>query len=299
MKIAGFSIIRNASKFDYPVIESILSVLEICDMFYLGIGDCDDDTEKLITENIPQDKLRIIHSVWNKNDFGKDGKIYADETNKVFQAIPQEYDWAFYIQADEVVHEKYLGNIKKAMSAYLKDDRVEGLLLKYVHFYGSYEYIATSWSWYRYEIRIVKNRKDIYSYRDAQGFRIGKNRKLQIKEIDAYMYHYGWVRLPENMYSKLKYQSLVQTGPQPKVENNRKNDTGTTTPSRFDYPVDEHRLTDFEGTHPKIMRTRISLKNWEYQFDSAGYRTRLKDKVKDFVFKYFGIHLGYKNYKKI
>ena len=39
MKIAGFTIIRNAIKFDYPVVEAINSILPICDKFYVGVGN--------------------------------------------------------------------------------------------------------------------------------------------------------------------------------------------------------------------------------------------------------------------
>ena len=42
MKIAGFTIIRNAIKYDYPVVEAINSILILCDEFYVGVGKSDD-----------------------------------------------------------------------------------------------------------------------------------------------------------------------------------------------------------------------------------------------------------------
>lgn len=36
---------------------------------------------------------------------------------------------------------------------------VEGLLVKYLHFFGSYDYICAKYSWYRWDIRIVTNQK--------------------------------------------------------------------------------------------------------------------------------------------
>ena len=88
------------------------------------------------------------------------------------------------------------------MKQYLNDDRVEGLLFDYLHFYGSYDYVGDSRTWYRQEIRIIKNNKNIRSYRDAQGFRkIGK--KLKVKDINAEIYHYGWVRHPKFQMAKL------------------------------------------------------------------------------------------------
>ena len=73
---------------------------------------------------------------------------------------------------------------------------VEGLLFKYTHFYGSYKYVADSRKWYRNEIRIIRNTKNVLSYKDAQGFRKRDNTKLKVKSIDAYIYHYGWVKPP-------------------------------------------------------------------------------------------------------
>ncbi|MFN9900765.1 MAG: glycosyltransferase family 2 protein, partial [bacterium] len=48
----------------------------------------------------------------------------------------------------------------------------------------------------------MRNDKNIFSYRDAQGFRKKPNEKLRVKLIDAYIYHYGWVRDPRAMVRK-------------------------------------------------------------------------------------------------
>ncbi|MDR2125679.1 MAG: hypothetical protein LBP63_02455 [Prevotellaceae bacterium] len=37
MKVAGFSFIRNAVKYDYPIAEAILSILPLCDEFVVAI----------------------------------------------------------------------------------------------------------------------------------------------------------------------------------------------------------------------------------------------------------------------
>jgi hypothetical protein len=201
MKVAGFTFIRNAIKNDYPVVEAITSILPVCDEFVVALGNCDDDTEKLIT-GINSPKIKIIHTVWNEG-MREGGAVFAQETDKAFQAISADADWAFYIQGDECVHEKYLPVIKKEMEDNLNDARFEGLLFKYLHFYGSYDYYGHSRRWYRREIRIVRNNKAVHSYRDAQGFR-WDNRKINVKLIDAYIYHYGWVKPPEGLKNKLR-----------------------------------------------------------------------------------------------
>ena len=174
MKITGFTIIKNAVKNDYPVVEAITSILPVVDEMLVLIGDCSDQTEDLI-RSIPSSKIRIAHSVWDPT-VKKGGEILAVETNKAFDLIGPEADWAFYIQADEVVHEQFHANIRAAAEQYKNELSVEGLLFNYLHFYGNFDYVADSRKWYHKEVRIIRNDKKIRSFRDAQGFRINGKR---------------------------------------------------------------------------------------------------------------------------
>jgi glycosyltransferase involved in cell wall biosynthesis len=282
MKISGFTFVRNAEKFDYPVVEAITSILPLCDEMVVCVGKSDDNTLALI-ESIPSDKIRIVHSVWD-DSLRKNGKVLAVETNKAFDAVAADADWAFYIQADEVVHEKYLPVIKQAMEQYKDDHRVDGLLFKYVHFYGSYDYIGDSRTWYRHEIRVIRNNKAIRSYHDAQGFR--KNgKKLRVKEIDAAIHHYGWVRNPYYMHAKQSNFECLY----------RENVT-VSAGELYDYSqIDSLKL--FEGTHPAVMQQRIAAMNWKFTFDPAEKKFSLKDRLLYYIEKKTGKRLfEYKNY---
>src|SRR5882762_2435417 len=200
MKFSGFTIVRKAVGFDYPVKEAILSILPLCDEFVVAVGNSDDDTFGLIN-SIGSGKIKIIRTVWD--DTVRDGgRTFALETDKAFKAVSPDADWAFYIQADEVIHEKYHEAIRTAMERYQTDSSVDGLLFHYRHFYGSFDYVGESWRWYRREIRIIRNDPQIFSYRDAQGFRKRPNEKLRVKLIDAFVYHYGWVKDPRIMRQK-------------------------------------------------------------------------------------------------
>ena len=203
MKVAGFTIIRNAIKFDYPVVEAITSILPICDEFIVAIGNSEDETLQLI-KSINSPKIKIIETVWNDH-LREGGQVLAMETNKAFDAIGKDVDWCFYIQSDECVHEKHLASIKEAMIKYKDDKHVDGLLFNYVHFYGTYNYVGNSRRWYRKEIRIIKNDKSIRSYKDAQGFRKSDNSKLNVKPISAEIYHYGWVKPPTAQQAKQEH----------------------------------------------------------------------------------------------
>ncbi|MFZ9587333.1 MAG: glycosyltransferase family 2 protein [Crocinitomicaceae bacterium] len=200
MKVSGFTFIRNAIKLDYPIVEAIQSILPLCDEVIVALGQSEDDTLELI-QSIDPSKIKIVETIWD-DSLREHGAVLADETNKAFQAISSDSDWAFYIQGDEVIHEEDYEEIRAKMELYLADQEVDGLLFAYQHFYGSYDFIGASNNWYKNEIRIVRNSNEIYSYRDAQGFRKGDNQKLNVARIDARVYHYGWVKDPRAMQAK-------------------------------------------------------------------------------------------------
>lgn len=289
MKVCGFTIIRNAIKFDYPVVEAINSILPICDKFIVAVGQSDDDTLELI-QKINSPKIEIVSSVWDDN-LREGGQVLAIETNKAFDAIPEDYDWCFYIQSDEVVHEKHLPSIKKAMETWKDNANVEGLLFNYTHFYGSYDFIGTSRWWYRKEIRIIRNDKRIRSYKDAQGFR--KNgKKLKVKPIDASIYHYGWVKHPKHQQAKQESFNKMWHDDQWMTKNIQPVD-------EFDYSKIS-LLEKFEATHPKIMQLRINNINWQFSFDPTKAKFSLKMRILHYIEKKINYRIGeYRNYRII
>jgi len=289
MKVSGFTVIRNAIKYDYPIVEAIQSILPLCDEVVVAVGNSDDNTLELIQNIDP--KIRIVETIWD-DSLREGGRVLAVETDKAYAAISADSDWAFYIQGDEVIHEKYHPAILAAMQKYKGDLKVEGLLFNYKHFYGSYDYIGSSLSWYLDEIRIIRNRKDIFSYRDAQGFRKLPNQKLSVKKIDAYVYHYGWVKAPEVMQKKQESfhkmwhdDSWVEENVVKAVE--------------FDYQSKIDQLKLFDETHPLVMQKRIADKNWKFEYDISYNKIRMKDRLKNFLHNYLNIDIRYKNYNKI
>lgn len=290
MKISGFTIIRNAVLNDYPAVESISSILPVVDEMIVLLGDSEDDTEGLI-KKINDPKIKIHHSVWDPN-LRKGGAVLAVETNKAFQLIDPLSTWAFYIQCDEVVHEKYLPAIKDACLKYKDDLRVEGLLFKYEHFYGTYDYVGDSRRWYSHEVRIIRNDKKISAYRDAQGFRVGK-KKLKVKPVEAYIYHYGWVKSPEQMLRKQKNVSQFWN------ENTEEWKKYLQIGDYFDFSEFDS-LKKFTGTHPAIMRDRINKKNWNVELDLSRKKFSFEDRLLYNFEKLTGIRpFDFRNYKII
>ena len=289
MKVSGFTFIRNAVKNDYPVVEAITSILSLCDEFIVALGNSDDQTEDLI-KAINSPKIKIINTVWD-DSLRAGGAVFAAQTDIAFNAISTDSDWAFYIQGDECVHEDYLPVIKKEMENNLADTGIEGLLFKYLHFYGSYDYYGQSRRWYRREIRILRNNKSIHSYRDAQGFRLD-GRKIRVKLIDAYIYHYGWVKPPAGLKNKLLNFNTFYHDDEWIAEN-------LPVSFEFDYK-NADRLIRFTGTHPKVMQKRIAATNWKLEVNleklhgQMTLRRRILQKIEDIT----GWRISeYRNYK--
>ncbi|MCB9261812.1 MAG: glycosyltransferase family 2 protein [Flavobacteriales bacterium] len=288
MKISGFTFVKNAIKLDYPVREAILSVLPLVDEMVVAVGKSDDDTRNLIESIDP--KIKIVDTIWD-DSLREGGKVLAVETDKAKAAVNPKSDWLIYIQADECIHEKYYAEIRWKMEQFKDDNRVEGLLFDYIHFYGSYDFVGDSRTWYRKEIRIIKNKPEIKSWKDAQGFR-KEGEKLKVKKIEAAIYHYGWVRHPKFMMAKA-------------VEANKLWHTDDWVNERYDPEKDFDysqidSLKRFKDTHPKVMQNRIDQMNWQFTHDPKFKRFGLKTWFLYWFEQLFGVRLGeYKNYIEV
>lgn len=245
----------------YPVIQSIKSILPLVDELVIGVGQSEDGTKELI-EKIGDPKIKVFDSFWDPSKT-KGGLMLSEKTNEALDRCAHE--WCVYLQADEVIHEQDLARIHEAIKKADKDPRIQGLLFKYIHFYGSYSTIATSRKWYRNEVRVVRRSTGIRSHNDAQGFRVNGEKPVVI-QANARIFHYGWVKPPKMMGQKTKLLSRWWHGN--KKDNEFEN---------FQYDR-QYGLRPYKGSHPAVMRELISLQDW--QFD---HRRRLSDwKLKDF-----------------
>jgi glycosyltransferase involved in cell wall biosynthesis len=269
MLISGFTIIRNAQIMGYPIVPAIRSILPIVDEFIVGVGQSDDGTRALI-ESIGDPKIRIFDSFWDTSR-QSGGVIMAEKTNEALAHCSG--DWCFYLQADEVVHEEDLPKIVESCVAYRGDARVEGLLFKYLHFYGSYSVIATARNWYRQEVRIVKRSAGARSIGDAQSFRVG-DRKARVKWSGGTIYHYGHVKPPQRLGEKYKLMYRWYHGDRRDRE--------------FDaFQIRQmYGLRRFRHSHPAVMRELVDAQDWVFepkldlrQWDGKDYKNFVSDVV--------------------
>ncbi|MBL7033597.1 MAG: hypothetical protein ISR91_05570 [Candidatus Delongbacteria bacterium] len=287
MKISGFSFVRNGVKLYYPVAESIRSLLPLCDEVIVAVGQGDpDDTTREALAAIDDPKIRIIDTVWEER-YQQKGAINAVQTDIALRACSG--DWCFYLQADEVVHERFLPLIRERCEQLLEDEEVEGLLFNYRHFWGDYDHCHNLHGWYPHEIRLVRNRPHIHSWQSAQSFRSFDywehprqpegTRKLRVASVAAEIFHYGWVRPPKLMQNKRRALDSVHWGRQRAARHYDQ------APQEFDYgPLD--RVPRFTGTHPAVMREMISRINWQDKLQQSGRPNRLREPHKHERFKY-------------
>jgi len=258
MKVSGFTFVRNVVKYDYPVVESIRSVLPVVDEFIVNVGLCDDGTLELI-RSIGDPKIKIVESVWDET-LRKDGLIYAQQTNIALSHCTG--DWALYIQADEVVHEDDLPAIQEAMRRELGNPEVKGLLFRYLHFIA--DYWSTNPWFYHKAVRIIRNNGEVESCGDAVGFHLKATQqylqsgpKEWIAPSDGRVFHYGWVKDPQTMLAKVKEQIAVYHGATPPPKQ-----AALYQQKTFQYE-DYAMLKEFNGSHPAVMAERLrSSQRW-------------------------------------
>ncbi len=287
MKISGFSFVRNGIKLYYPVVESIKSILPIVDEFVVAVGkgDEDDKTRELIA-SIGDPKVKIIDTVWEEKYFKK-GIINSIQTDIAKEACSG--DWLFYLQADEVVHEKYLPIIKNRCKELLANKEVDGFVFDYKHFWGDYEHFHGGHGWYPHEIRIIRNLPEIHSWQSAQSFRRfdyydnprqeDGHHKLKVAKVDAEIFHYGWVRPPHLMQTKNKALDSVHWG------SKKAKDYYEKAPKEFDYgPLD--RLEVYTDSHPEVMNDMIKAHNWKEKLQYSGKPNQYRELHKHETVKY-------------
>lgn len=252
MRVSGFSIIRNGVTYGYPFVEAILSILPLCDEFIVNVGISDDGTLETI-RSIASPKLRILEREWDMH-LREGGLLISVETNHALAQCTG--DWCFYVQADEVLHEKYHPVVRHAMERYLPERRIEALQFGYKHFYGSYDFYQDNFrNWYVKECRIIRRDPNIISWGDGMDFRHRDGSLLNVKRIDAEIYHYGWVRPPQVMYRKnVGFQKLYFTD----------DEVQKRAASVEHIYNDLGHLKRFTDEHPAVMKERIARSVWPF-----------------------------------
>lgn len=249
IRVSGFTIVRNAVTLDFPVVASIRSLLPLCDVVVVNVGRSDDETLDLV-QSIDDPKIRILETEW---DMTIRNRVLGDETLRAMRAC--RHPWGVYIQADEVLHERGAEELAAAIARHDADRQVEGLLVRYLHFYGDMDTIAVNRRWYRREVRAVRldPALDIRPYQGAQGFRVGPElRKIRARLTGAEMFHYGWARPTQALKAKRETNRVIY--PWSREREARR-------PLLPWFPG----LTRFQGTHPAAAREWVDARRHDVE----------------------------------
>ena len=285
MKISGFTFIKNGHILGYPFLESIKSILPIVDEFVINVGESEDDTLEMI-KSINNKKIRIIKSEWN-NQMTDRGYVYGQQ--KMIAQFNCTGDWAFYIEGDEIYHEKDLDQIKKSMLINLNDSNVEALVVDFIHFYGNSNSVLNSPGWYRSEARIIKNSVRSYAPDGLFWLVLDSNKKgryPRAKKTGVSCYHYGWVRSEDQM----------------NLKSNKIQKYWGAEPVKIDYSqIDQSIIAKFRGTHPKIVQAWLPKAGGLYLADPK-YKSSIKQKKHQILIKFenfFGVDFSKRHYKLV
>jgi glycosyltransferase involved in cell wall biosynthesis len=288
MKVSGFTFLRNGVVLGYPFIESIRSLLLVCDEVVVAVGASSDNTLELV-RGINDPKLRIIETTWNESMTDR-GYVYAQQ--KMIAQFNCTGDWAFYLECDEIIHEKDVLLIRAQMAKYLSDRSVEALVFDYYHFYGTPANIAVSPRWYKKAPRIIRNTIRTFAPDGLFWVVMHENKRgryPQAANVGCHLYHYGHVRKISAMNEKAQ-----------KVERY----WGKAAQQFLGYgDIDYKSLTKFVGEHPHIMADWLK-NNAEHELTiNPSYKLTSRDKrhrVMMIISKLFGnLDFTKKHYKLI
>ncbi|MBF0297315.1 MAG: hypothetical protein HQK51_01260 [Oligoflexia bacterium] len=255
MKLYGFTILKNGTKYDYSFKESLLSMAQITKMIYLALGDCDDETEKALQNlqdlNGLKDFLKIKHTIWDPN-LRSGGLILSRETNVALNFLREDlrsnqsddYNdcWGLYLQADEVIHQDENNQILKDI-LWANDNGYDAVRFRYLHFWPDHSHIAINKKWYPSEIRAIRLNTNIESWGDAQSFRFAQ----KVFDSDAHIFHCGHVR-EKDSYVQKKSDILKLYHSDGKLSKYKRRE------KKLD---NQTEILTYLGTHPKVMKDRI------------------------------------------
>ncbi len=293
MQISGFSFIKNGLTLGYPIKESVQSIEPLCDEIIINVGfndqalSSDDGTYDYLRDNLTGPKYKFLKSWWDPA-IQKDGLILSQQTNIALEKCQGKY--CQYIQGDEAVHEEDLIHIENGVKEMETRADIEGLIFNYFHFYGNVDIYKWTRNIYRREVRLIRNGLGIQSWKDAQGFKHQDLSKINAKQIQARIFHYGWARSQQIMAKKVKSFDKLYHG-------DKKMDNDNFTYQR------EWGLKKFTNTHPKVVKDWIEKNRNDIDILGLDYKMQFKDlrlMISDIIENLTGYRMGeYKNFIEV
>ena len=290
VKISGVTFVKDVVSLGYPFVESIQSIAPLCDEVVINVGfndphlKKDDGTWEILQREFSEKKFVMIKSFWDP-EMVVDGLVLSQQMNIALGHC--QGDYCHYIQADEAIHEEDFSHIKEGMRKMEENPTIDGLVYNFIHFYADPYIVKHTRNTYRKEVRLIRNRRNIVSWKDAQGFRFEDHKKIYAVEIPARIFHYGWTRRESIMDKKNKAFAKLYHG-----NEHREKDF---------YYQNIWGLSSFKGTHPACMEKWVGENRNERDILSAPRSFEWKNiglAISDWIEKYSNYRIGeYRNYK--
>lgn len=284
MKVSGYSFVRNGISNAYPLRESISSLLPLVDEYVVAVGQSDDTTLEVIN-SLNSPKIKVIETVWNEHMTDR-GFVYGQQ--KMIAQYNCTGDWLFYLEADEVLHEKDLPIIRRQLEAHHDVSEVEAIYFDFLHFYGSPATLGIAG--YRQAPRIIKSSVRSIAPDGLFFVVLDKNKRGRYPvavSAGCPIYHYGHCR-------KIGYtnKKLSEVGRFWGQSHSPRNGYGY---------ISKYEIKSFDGSHPKIMKEWLaSLAELEFEID-ASYRMSLRDyrnRLRFWIESKLGLEISKKHFKK-
>ncbi len=251
-KLAGTLFVYNGNSQDYCYLESIRSLLQLCEHTFVVDAGSNDGTVDVIWDSFGTNKeftfIKLDSAEWDKQK-GKEKLNYF--TNIAIRAAQEEgYEYQFNLQADEILHEKSYPEIMKAINT-----GEEGFMTKRINLWKTpFQQLNVPHDRLPCSTEIVRLSKTNYrSYGDAESIAVDNVNFDYIDKID--IWHYGFVRNRNIMKGKVIHMQEQVFG----IDHDKKLDgLDYFDPDRWFNPETELKLIDYP--HPYIMKEWIKTR---------------------------------------
>lgn len=238
MKLAGTTFIRNGITYDYCYRETIECLLEFCDhVFVVDAGSDDGTCDDIETMTSPQlTLLKRPKQEWIATE-GKGKAKLCHFTDIALKAAQEAgYDYSFYLQCDEILHERSYSHIRRAI-----ESEMPGYMCERINLWDSpYTKLKVPQNRMPCSTQVVRLTKTEYrSYGDAESLAVPA---LNLNWVDRItIYHMGFVRRREVMKEKVinMQENVFELG-----HHDPKLDLAETFNPRFWFSEDDLELID-------------------------------------------------------
>jgi len=195
-------VIKNGLVNGYPFWESLLSCCSFADEIVISEGYSRDrtyDALKVFQERHPN-KVKLFRTNWDRFRSGC-GEVIAKVSSEAISKCSRQ--WVYYLQADEIIHEKNIEFIRNIPSS-----KFNSVKFMFAHFIGSWKPLPVGGAAYSSAIRMVRNIPAISMVGDGWTFQ-GKIDPICPKELCPMpIFHLGWV-FPKNIDLKNLEQAKI------------------------------------------------------------------------------------------